>query len=94
MDIEKQEVYGFTGKATSHGPGMYLNIPKITVQSSDLSDKEPVHLQIRNMKGETVEITRKVSESKGKFKVYLPKKVKQELCLDHNELVDVFFRKD
>jgi len=87
-------LYGFTGKVTKHKAGMYLRFPSPTVKSSNLEGEELLHIEIRNMNGEVVEVARKTQAAGGDVKVYLPKNVKQELSLEHKNLVDVFFQKD
>jgi len=88
------EKYGFTGKITLHQSGAYLNIPKRTVESASLNDKELLHLELRNQDGQVLETTRKTTVTSGKAKVYLTKDTKQSLDLQDKDLIDVFFHKD
>jgi len=84
---------GFTGKVTSHGPGLYLRIPESTVQSMGLEDEDLLQLELRNMNGEKLQTSREVKESSGQCKVYLRKETKEQLSLQHKDLVDVFLHK-
>jgi len=84
---------GFTGKVTKHGPGLYLRIPQNTVQSMDLKDEDLLQLELRNMEGEKLQTSREVKESSGQCKVYLGKETKEQLSLQHKDLVDVFLHK-
>jgi len=88
------EKYGFTGKITLHQAGAYLNIPKRTMESAKLTDKQLLHLKLRNQDGQVLQTTRKTTVSQGKAKVYLTKNTKQKLDLQDKDLVDVFFHKD
>jgi len=95
MTKEKNpEKYGFTGKITLHQAGAYLNIPRRTVESASLQDKQLLHLELRNQDGQVLETTRKTTVTSGKAKVYLTKNTKQKLGVEDKELVDVFFHKD
>lgn len=86
--------YGFTGKVTQHNPGMYLRIPDLVVESADIEDKEKIQLNLRNMQDKTVKKTVTAQGSSGQVKVYLPKNIKTELGLHHQDLVDVYFYKE
>jgi len=88
------EKYGFTAKVTEHGSGLYLRIPDLSAESSDLEDEEVLKLTIRSMRGQETQVSRKVRESSGQYKVYLPQRVREKLDLGHNDLVDVFFSKN
>lgn len=86
--------HGFTGKITRHEAGFYLRLPDLTVQSAEIKDQDLLHLTIRNMQGKETSESRKARESSGQVKVYLPKNIRTELGLEHQDLVDVFFHKD
>lgn len=88
------EEYGFTGKVTEHKAGLYLRFPDLTVESAEIEDEDLLQLTIRNMQGQEVEESRKARKSSGQVKVYLPKNIRSELNLKHQDLVDVFFHKD
>lgn len=85
--------YGFTCKATSQDPGMYLRIPKLTVQSAQIKDGDLLQLKVTNQKGNSVKCSREAQKNSGQVKIYLPKQQSNELELQHKDLVDVFFRK-
>jgi len=70
-----------------------LAFPKNTVQSLRLAEGDLVDLEIRNMQGDTVSLTRKVQGTRQK-KVYLPRgDVTVPLDLEKGDLVDVFAEK-
>jgi len=85
--------WGFTGKVVDHEPGLYLRIPGNTAKSMELNDQELLGLELRNNEGKTVEVSRKVMESSNQYEIYLTKNTKEQLELNHKELVDVFLHK-
>jgi len=70
-----------------------LAFPKKTVESLGLAEGDLVELEVRNMQGKSVSVTRKV-QGKRQKKVYLPRgDITVPLELEKGDLVDVFAEK-
>lgn len=83
---------GFTAKTSEHTPGMYINIPRKTVESKDLSPGEKVEAQLRNMQSKSIMTEASISGTKDQLKFYIGKETVEELGLEDKELVDVFLQ--
>jgi len=83
---------GFTAKTSEHTPGMYINIPRKTVESKDLVPGEKVEAQLRNMEDKSLVREVTTSGTTENMKFYIGKETVQELGLKDKELVDVFLQ--
>jgi len=81
MDVGSSDLNGFVASSVSHDPG------------HDLKAGDLLELTIRNKDGQTVDVSRKVQKSGSNHKFYLPKEQREELSLETQETVQVFFRK-
>jgi hypothetical protein len=78
------------------GGKIYFDVPvnERTVQSLGLENGDMIHVLIRNMEGECVDVKRKVSgASSGRLKFYLPRGEAEDLGLEEGDLLDVFITK-
>lgn len=85
---------GFTGKAVTHSSSYSIELPGNTVKSLEIENGDLLNLEIRNMQGEKVSLTRKVMGQNPHLKVYIPKNSAEKLGLTPGSLVDVFLSKD
>ena len=84
---------GFTSKATKRSTSFDLLIPGKTAQSLHLEKGDVVKMQLRNMEGEEVELSRKVQGMGDNYRIYIPVSEAEELGLEKNDLIDVFIQK-
>jgi len=93
MDVGSSDLNGFVASCVSHDPGIQIRIPGLAVKHHGLEAGDLLELTIRNKDGQTVEVSRKVQKSGSNHKFYLPKEQRQELSLETQETVQVFFQK-
>jgi hypothetical protein len=74
----------------------YFDVPvnERTVKSLDLKNGDLVHVFIKNMEGDSVDVKRNLgSASSGRLKFYLPREEANTLDVEEGDLLDVFITK-